>query len=70
MIMVYISFNNSIGLMIVVGHFFAIFLLFEYFIHFPLVDKNISDIYGWLILVFEIFVTEILIREYTIYITD
>ncbi|KAL4500474.1 hypothetical protein ABPG72_003425 [Tetrahymena utriculariae] len=68
--LVMFSYFGSVSLVFIVAHTFGIFLMIEYFMHFPLVDKNISDIYGWLISVFEIFTTLFLIREYFTYFSD
>lgn len=61
---------NSPAFLFIIGHIFGIFLLIEYFVHFPLMDKNLSDIYGWLILVYEMFITLFILREYTDFIKD
>ncbi|EAS04238.2 transmembrane protein, putative (macronuclear) [Tetrahymena thermophila SB210] len=68
--LVMFSYFGSVFIVFIVAHTFGIFLMIEYFMHFPLVDKNISDIYGWLISVFEIFTTLFLIREYFDFFSD
>ncbi|EAR94735.2 transmembrane protein, putative (macronuclear) [Tetrahymena thermophila SB210] len=64
------TYTNSTGLVFAVGQIFGIFLLVEYFYHFPLMDKNISDIYGWMVIVYQIFASMVLFREYTSSIKD
>ncbi|KAL4454324.1 hypothetical protein ABPG74_012281 [Tetrahymena malaccensis] len=68
--LVMFSYFGSVSIVFIVAHTFGIFLMIEYFMHFPLVDKNISDIYGWLISVFEIFTTLFLVREYFSFFSD
>ncbi|KAL4483862.1 hypothetical protein ABPG72_006237 [Tetrahymena utriculariae] len=52
------------------GQIIGIFLLIEYFYHFPLMDKNISDIYGWMVIVYQTYASMLLFREYTTSIKD
>ncbi|KAL4437687.1 hypothetical protein ABPG74_012362 [Tetrahymena malaccensis] len=52
------------------GQIVGIFLLIEYFYHFPLMDKNISDIYGWMVIVYQTYASMLLFREYTTSIKD
>ncbi|EWS75881.1 transmembrane protein, putative (macronuclear) [Tetrahymena thermophila SB210] len=52
------------------GQMFGLFLLVEYFYHFPLMDKNISDIYGWMVIVYQTYASMLLFREYTTSIKD
>ncbi|KAL4482185.1 hypothetical protein ABPG72_014998 [Tetrahymena utriculariae] len=68
--LVFMTYINNTGLVFAVGQIFGIFLLVEYFYHFPLMDKNISDIYGWMVIVYQIFASMVLFREYTSSIKD
>ncbi|KAL4505576.1 hypothetical protein ABPG73_004461 [Tetrahymena malaccensis] len=68
--LVIMTYINNTALVFTVGQVFGIFLLVEYFYHFPLMDKNISDIYGWMVIVYQIFASMILFREYTSSIKD
>ena len=68
--LVFSSYLDNVTIVFLVAHTFGGFLFLEYFMHFPLVDKNISDIYGWMISIFEIFTTLFLIRETSNLITD